>query len=216
MSISSDKPNFRIIEGNVPQIDYEEFKKDFLDVTMLAPAIKKKYNMTKSQWRDYRQRVLDETGLTEKPHRNHRMGIEPNINSPFNHLTGMCYNARYIQKRNNGYIIVKKIKGKAKYFGRYDDYDTAEMVRDKLLESNWDDALGIILKEKYGVGRHNMGYAKAVKLFDEFEDKYFNSDERIVDIVSEMGISQRVYKFLLEMIREKHGRDTHRSRRDSI
>ena len=205
MSTSSEnRPTFRVVENPPDKVDYEAFKEDFLNPHMLAGDVKKKHGMTKSMWRDYRRRVLDETGLKEKPHKYHRL---------MNPSTKDYVTAEFIQKKPNGYIIVKKINGKAKYFGRYDDYATAKMVRDKLYANNWDEALGIVLKETYGIGRHNMGYAKAVKVYDEFEDKYFNSDLRIVDILSEMGISNRVYRFLLKMIREKHGEDVHRYKR---
>jgi len=202
MSTSSDKPNFRIIENPPEKVDYELFKKDFLDPYQLAVDVKKKHGMTKSMWRDYRQQVLDETGLTEKPHRNHkRIYHERN-----------CPDAEYIQKKSNGYIVVKTINGKTKYFGRYLDYETAKMVRDKLYVSNWNEALGVMLKENYGIGRTSTGYNRAVEVFDEFEDKYFNSNEKMVDILDEMNLTTRIYKYLILMLREKYGEDIHRSR----
>ncbi len=203
MSTSSDRPNFRIIENPPAKVDYEAFKKDFLNPHMLAVDVKRKYGMTKSMWRDYRQQVLDETGLKEKPHKNHRL-----INDIRN-----CPSAEYIQKKPNGYIVVKTTNGKTKYYGRYLDYETAKMVRDKLYASNWDEAVGVMLKEEYGIGRSSIGYDKAKRLFDEFEDKYFNSDKKIVNILDEMDISLRVYKYLIIMLREKHGEDVRRRRR---
>lgn len=202
MSVSV-KPNFRIIENPPSEIDYEAFKEDFLNPHMLALDVKKKHGMTKSMWRDYRQQVLDETGLKEKPHKNHRL-----IND-----IRYCPSAEYIQKKPNGYIVVKTTHGKTKYHGRYLDYDTAKMVRDKLYDANWDEALSVMLKEQYGIGRTSTGYNKAKLLFDEFEDKYFNSDKKIMEIREEMDISTRVYKYLILMLREKYGESVRRSPR---
>ena len=58
--MKAKRPNFKIVESVPSDVDYEEFKKEFLNPSIRASDIKKKYNMSVAEYRDYRQRVLDE------------------------------------------------------------------------------------------------------------------------------------------------------------
>lgn len=192
--MTSTKPTFRIVEYTPPVVDYEEFKKDFLDCEMTIPMIKEKYNLSKSEFNDYRRMVLDETGLKRKPYCQY---LDP--------LNTKQYEFIYQNSRGD-YIVHKTFKNKGtRYYGRYDDYDTARMVRDKLVESSWDDALGMYLRDKYALNRKKPSLDKALEHYDEFEDYYFNSPLPILEICDKMGIKQKEYRYLVAMIREKHG-----------
>lgn len=199
MSKAKERPNFTISYRTTPEVDYEEFKEDFLNCFMKIDEIKEKYGLTKSEFKEYRQRVLDETGLKRKPTYTY---------SSIHFFGG----AEYIQKKSNGYIVVKTFNNSrdgysTKYFGRYPDYETAKMVRDKLIESNWDERLGTYLKEEYGLSRSDIrpAYDRAKKIYSEFKDLYFNSSLQIKEIQVQLGISQRVYKYLIDMIRDEIG-----------
>lgn len=67
MSKVKDKPNFTISYRTPCEVDYEEFKKDFCNKMVSVGDMKKKYDMTPSEFREYRSRVLEETGLKRKP-----------------------------------------------------------------------------------------------------------------------------------------------------
>ena len=68
MSTQTDnRPNFRIIEGYEPDVDYEEFKKDFLNPYILVDELREKYGISPRKYNEYRARVLKETGLWRKP-----------------------------------------------------------------------------------------------------------------------------------------------------
>lgn len=196
MSEVKERPNFTISYRKPPEVDYEEFKKDFLDCFVKIDEIREKYDLTKSEFMDYRQRVLDETGLKRKPTYSYR---------PIHFFD----DAEYIQKKNNGFIVVKSYRSgkdtKTKYFGRYADYNTAKMIRDKLVESDWDEGLGAYLKQKYALSRVELrpAYAKAEELYPEFKELYLHSPLQVKEIKAKLELTNRVYKYLLDMVRDE-------------
>ena len=197
MSEVKDRPTFRIVEHTPFVIDYEAFLEDFKNPHMTIDELREKYNFTTSTWNEYRRRALDDLGLKRKPC--YTYGNLTYIKEP-------KYTPSYIQKKSNGYIIVKKFNKRPKYFGRYADYDTAKMVRDKLLDCEWDFDVGRVLKDKYGINRKEMpSMERAKELYSEFKDLYFHSLLEVKDICKEFGISQRTYKYLLEMVRNETG-----------
>ena len=200
MSEAKSRPNFRIVEYVAPTVDYELFKEDFLNSFMTIPEIKEKHNLSNSEFKEYRSRVLEDTGLSRKPTYTYRP----------TQLFGSANRTRrvdgeFIQEKPNGFIVVKTLCGKTKYYGRYREYETAKMVRDKLVESDWDDALGGLLKDKYGCkrGEFKPALEKAKSIYPEFKDLYLNSDMQIIDILEYFGVSQRIYKYLINMIRDE-------------
>lgn len=201
---SKPRPNFRIVENYEPQVDYEEFKKDFLNPLMLKSDLRKKHDISDNQYNRYRERVLKETGLSRKPSTCHHtdMGKVMTCNHP---------NAEFIVKVGDCYVITKTIKGKVHYFGRYKDYATAKMVRDKLYKANWDKSLGEELKQIYGMVRKKSALDKAKKVYNEFEDRYFNDlDTTVSNILDDLGASGSAYRYLLMFLRENHGSNAHR------
>lgn len=197
---SKKKPNFRFVEYVPPVVDYEEFKEDFCNCFMTIPEIKEKYNLTNSEFAEFRKRVLEDTGLKKKPTYTYR---------PVHFFESDTY----IQKKNNGYIIVRKFMGHAKYFGRYVNYDIAKMVRDKLVECDWDESVAMVLMEKYGLKKATpmLDYAKEV--YPQFKELYINSDYKVSEIMELLGLTQRGYRHCLGMIHDEYGMNYRRSPR---
>ena len=196
--------NFRIIEGYEPVVDYEEFKKDFIDPNIRADDIREKYGLSLKRWIAYRKRVCDETGLARKPSKNNHFRVFKN-----------CFPARvvpvktgheFIQEKNGSYCIIKTIGKRTYYFGRYITLDCAMKVRDKLVECNWDYETGKRLASKYGRDRLRPAKIKALKMYDEFEDLYINSNKLITTIQSELGLTNRMYMYLIEELYNRHGK----------
>lgn len=198
MSKVKERPNFTISYRTPTEIDYEEFKDDFCNTFISVEDMKNKYDLTPSEFREYRRRVMDETGLKRKPRYTY---------APIHFFS----DAKFIQKKSNGYIVVKKFvinhEIHARYYGRYADYDTAKMVRDKLVESNWDDRLGDYLKNKYGLKQMTFrpAYDKAVLVYPEFKELYLHSSLKVNDIKKKLNIGQRAYNYCLNMVREELG-----------
>lgn len=198
MSKAKDKPNFTISYRTPCNVDYEEFKKDFCNKMVSVGDMKKKYDMTPSEFHEYRSRVMEETGLKRKPTYTYK---------PIHFYR----EAEYIQKKDNGYIIAKtwtrNHKSFTRYYGRYEDYDTAKLVRDRLVESDWDDYLADYLKNTYGMDRNHFrpAYDRAVEIYPEFKKLYFSSSMKVTEILEQFNATQRVYLYLINMIREEMG-----------
>lgn len=202
MTLTREKPNFRIIENYEVDVDYEEFKRDFLNPLILKNELLEKYSISNKRYCDLRDRILNETGLLKKP-----SCTRPDVNAfPLNKM-----NYEHIQKVGDFYVVTKRIKYVNHYFGRYADYGTAKMVRDRLVESNWDLVLGAELKKLYAVKRSKPALERAKEVYDEFETRYFfDEDHTLKEICSEMKIKPSVYGYLLSLLREKHGRNMNR------
>ena len=171
---------FKVIENYKPDIDYEEFKKDFLNPCTRVPELREKYGLSKGEWKKYRKRVLDECGLNRKPYRLDYYGTLKK------YLPDKCpikHGDEYIQKKPNGYIVVKTTDGVAMYFGRYATIECARKIRNKLVASDWDRELGAYLKMKYGVERMKPMKIKALSMYPEFEKKYIYSDKKVLEII---------------------------------
>lgn len=192
MSSTKERPVFRIVEKVTPDVDYESFKKDFLDPNVTVDELSERYSLAPSDYREYRDRVLSETGLERKP--------------AFHGRDIKIRDETYITRRYNGYDVFKHINGKYKFFGKYKDLGTARFVRDKLIESNWDEGVAEELKKKYLSKRIKPARKRALRCFDEFDDYYMNSDYSINEIKEIMGITTGVYSHLLSMMRDKYGK----------
>lgn len=191
-----EKPTFNLIEESFEPLDYESFKEDFLNPFMNVEDIKAKYGIKNGDYRYYRNRVLDDTGLKRKPYYKHGCHFAEYVKAHPNQF-------EHIRKQNNTYLIVKTIDTVTRYYGRYDDYDTAKMVRDKLVESDWDESLAVLLKDKYSLNRRsNSIVSKAEEVYDRYKDLYCNSSLTVNEINQMFGISCRCYEFLLKMLRE--------------
>ena len=192
----TDKPNFNIVETKFEPLDYDAFKEDFLDPFMNVEEIKEKYNIKKGDYDYYRKRVLKDTGLKRKPYFKHGGNFGDYVKTNPNQF-------EFIRKQNNTYLIVKTIDWKTRYYGRYADYGTAKMVRDKLIQSDWDEALAVVLKDKYGMKkRSNAIVIRAEEIYEQYKDLYMNSSLTVSEINKMYGVSSRCYDFLLKMLRE--------------
>ena len=195
--------NFRIVENPQDNLDeiYPEFKEDFLDETVLVADLKKKYSLSNSRYKTLRDRVFNETGLTQKPC---KMGGRE---FPLKKTS-------FIKKYRNGRcIIYKTVNGVKKSFGTYEDLETAQLVRDKLIESNWDDDVAEELKKKYIQPRIKPSLQSALPKMDEFEKLYLNGDS-IDDIVTTLNITRYQYTLLSKEVRKKHNLLSKRQKRE--
>lgn len=130
---------FRIIENADANLDliYPEFKKDFLNPKIHVPELKEKYDLSVAKYNHLREQVLKETGLIEKPTlkggRNYEITSRRYI---ICHKSGKC-------------TIYKTVDKYKKSFGTYPDFETAKIVRDKLVECEWDPVEALRLKKQY-------------------------------------------------------------------
>ena len=196
MTEAKERPTFRIVENPHPvKIDFDEFIRDFSNPYMTINDIKKKYDMTESIWQEYRAKGLEHLGIDRKPC--YTYGKWAYVRGP--------NTASFIQKKPNGYIVVKTFGRNTKYYGRYADYDTAKLVRDKLVESDWDYKTGVMLMDKYSIHRKRIPALDRAKLiYPQFEELYFHSPKGIREILKDLGISRMVYSYLIQMIRKNH------------
>lgn len=121
------RPNFRIIENYIDNIDFDELVKDYLDPTMTLDDICRKHDISRNKYYQFKKKIVEETGVKIKP-----CIIGRRVDDD--------KDRRYISKVEKGekYRIIKSINQKTHYFGVYDDYETAEEVRDLLIAHDWD------------------------------------------------------------------------------
>ena len=188
---------FTIVEGRYPTVDYEEFKKDFLNEDMLVEDIRRKHELSPSRYNELRAKVCEDLGISRKPTRGHSILKHYNKYFPENMNIQKAY--------TGGYYIVKVKNKKTLRFGRYEDIETARMVRDKLAESDWDLAVGDELMEKYAIKNDSLAKNRAKSLYPKFEEVYFHSDLSMSEILKKYHISSNLYGILLNMIKKNYG-----------
>ena len=205
MTATKERPTFNLIENYEPNVDYEDFKRDFLNPLILKQELREKYSISNRVYGELRDRVLEDTGLKRKPNCTHRTQYIPS----------KAVESEYIQKVGECYTLNKTIDNISYYFGRYSDYGTAKMVRDRLIESNWDINLGMELRYLYAMRRKKPSLDKAREVYDVFEDRYFNDKSSTIQTIREdLGINGTVYKYCLILLHEKHGQFANRSMYD--
>lgn len=186
--------NFKVIEGDDSYLTevYESFKEDFLNPDVTVKDLKNKYDLSNAKYKNLRCKVLDETGLENKPQTYHGRKVK-------------ITDKTYISSLPSGnYGVVKYIDGFKESFGTYYDYETARIVRDKLIENDWDMNLASELKKEYGAGRPRPSVEKAKLVYDEFEELFFKGVD-MNEIIDELSINQYQYGVLSEMVRKEHG-----------
>jgi hypothetical protein len=119
--------NFRIVNGDVDSINeiYPDFKKEFLKKENTIEDLRVKFDLSYKEYERLRSKVLSETGLKQKPQ-------QKSTNAR------LINDTTYIYKIKGKYHVIKTINQKQTTYGRYDDFDSAKRVRDKLIENEWD------------------------------------------------------------------------------
>ena len=185
--------NFSIIENYTPRVEYNDFKKDFLDPSINVKTLQEKYDISRKQYCNLREQVLDETGLTSKPSTSIK-------DQSIQLITDKTYIRKY---KNNNYFIQKIIKGKRRSFGIYSNMETARKVRDELIKNNWDKNLADELQMKYGVTNKNRLRKKALKQYNDFETLFLKGNS-VKNIKKTLNLTDYQYNLLSKKVREKH------------
>ena len=190
--VSRKKLNFRIIEISDEERGYEEkfedFKKDYLNPFTSKVDLLEKYELPVRIYNEFLERIRKETGLDKKPTRR-PMG------SPMTYIYKTKY--RWGIRKQDSYT------GEMKYYGYYDDLDTAKMVRDKLYYSDWNDELANELVEKYNVGKYCPNQLEIDEKYESFKDLYMNHDLSYLEIRNKLDLNGYMYMKLLKILREE-------------
>ena len=114
---------FNIIENCY--LDWElikdDFTYDYLHSQLKNNEIKSKYDLTRGEFNDCRERVHEAYGLIRRPHINDRKG-----------------GSRYYFKTSYGYHIQKKINNVNNYIGTVGTENLAKKIVGLCKEVNWD------------------------------------------------------------------------------
>lgn len=184
---------FQVIKGESKNLDevYALFKEDFLNPNIKVPDLMKKYNLSRKDYVFFRERVFLETGLKIKP-----------VNKTY--YSNLFDENRLISQHSDGTCtIIKWINGHCKNFGTYPDLESAKVVRDKLIENDWDEDILNDLKMEYATIRSIPAYYRAIRYYDDFEELYLNDYSRD-NIINNLGISYYQYHILLDKVKENN------------
>lgn len=200
MTLTKEKPNFRIIENYHEEIDMDGFEKDYLNPSMSVDDIRKKHDIGMHKYTKYAKEVRDKFGLEKKP-RIHLGLIElPTLNGD------LVEDMRYIKQHRSGrYTIIKVIGDERYYCGSFTNKDDARRVRDYLNRCNWDVDEIKRMDELYPYKYRKDALERAKKLYPEWKQLYLNSELTNKEISEKMDIPSGVYRHLRRMVREEYG-----------
>ena len=199
MSATKHRPNFKIIENYRDEsVDEYAFEKDYLNPNLTVPDLKKKYDLSQSQYNGLAEKVREKHNLLTKPHlRLWSDRLAPTFNGKF------IYDMRYIRKWNHSYSIQKVIDGEKHNCGMFPDLETAQKVRDHLIDCGWDLDEFNRIKEEWKT--RTPSYNKAVEKYPIWKKYYFNSLMSVDEINMMMNITSKIYYHLVRMIRAEYG-----------
>ena len=130
--------NFKIVENYSHEHKFEDFKKDYVN-GMPMKQLMKKHDITKSVWKEWKQRVPRRSQFREdKPRKTKK--LKKNFSDHF-----------FRKTYRDNVTVFRRVDGGHYSYGSYPDMETAEMVCDKLVENNWDKQLALELLEEYAV-----------------------------------------------------------------
>lgn len=180
---------FSIVEGHDTEIDYDEFKKDFISREFTYEQLRKKYGLSRRIYEQYASNVCEELGLTKKP---------------------LCYSVSSFFYNNPEDRYISKIKDKWRvqksfgtteyfYFGVYPTLEEARIIRDFLEWNNWSGDIYKCIKSKI-FKKREFEYEQDV--MKEFEVDYLNGMS-FTDLHDKYGVSYYNYRKLSAMIKKK-------------
>lgn len=175
------KPTFKVIEKS-DDFDYDAFIKDYMDLSFSKKELMKKYGLSNGKFYNRVKYVKSVTGFTRK------------IRSP---------DMKYISKDKNRY----RVQYKGRYCGAYSDLRTAQMVRDIMVEDNWNEDTIIKCIKTYSSTTRNKwcgspATKEALNKFKEFR-KLFESDKYTgVEIRDKLGFTEHQYRICREKMKE--------------
>ncbi len=185
---------FTIVEEDSHYLDniYSEFKEDFLKPEITVKNLKDKYGLSIGKYNQLRDKVLAETGLKIKPY----AYCKPN--------QYMITDKMYLHKNPSGtYTITKAIDKVKLTFGTYGDFETAKMVRDKLIKSGWDKKFAKELIKKYAISKREPAKEVVFRKYDEFEELYLKG-YTMKETLERLGITKYQYSLLSKDIKNKY------------
>lgn len=119
------KPNFRIVEGNDNDVDFEKFKELFFDDKKMVKDVCDELDISTKKYNRLRRELIKEVGFIRKPvDKDYQLKDDP---------------MRYISSSKKGYSVNKQIDHRKMYFGIYQDLETAQYVRDAMEALDWDE-----------------------------------------------------------------------------
>ena len=190
------RPKFSIVEGGSFSKEkqekiYEDFMEDYLSSDIKKSEMLEKYELSENQYIHLKNRVAEETGVNRKASK----------------TTGICawqHKSRYIDymTKANKFRVSKVIIGKKHHFGMYDDFKTAEYVRDTLEENNWSQET--YEKLRYEIFGEEDNPLDLKDIYDDFKRDFLNG-ESIRWLVKKYGISNNTYNTLSKMVRSETG-----------
>lgn len=141
---TKSKLNFRVIENYSPDVDFEEFERDFLNC-MTKKELMKKYDLSIGYWKEFRDKVYE-----KHPHMKRRTGGRIPI---IRERHRVCDDTgSYIKRSEQGnWTIYRRHNNKLRSYGSYSKRDTAEMVRGELVKYNWNKYVAYDLIKDYAM-----------------------------------------------------------------
>jgi hypothetical protein len=111
--------NFNVVEGEYVDFDKikDKFAYDYLYTDIPNPKLKKKYGLTKGEWKEFTDLIKKENGLNKRPRKP---------------------KGKYYYRGNNGFRVAKWIRGKNYHFGTVPTEEIAQLLVEKCKEVNWD------------------------------------------------------------------------------
>ena len=187
------RPNFRIVEGT-DDFPYDDFIKDFQNLDLSRSYLQEKYGLSDGQYYSNSKYVKNETGFSRP------RGIYNKVNSV------------YITKTGSGKYRVSKTVDNCRISGTFKDFKTAEMVRDIMVEWDWDMETMKNLRKIYGGKINKMTgnqYStplknEALSKFKEFKKLYFKGEDSYYDIMVKLGFTKYMYQICLNKLTQTY------------
>ena len=183
------RPNFRIVENPIVNLDWEQFKKDYLNPHLKVKDICEKHDISQRRYNTLKKRLVEETGVAHKPSCfNGRGGVEFDKNK---HI--------YKDESINKYRVSVYRNCKTSFFGNYDTFEEAVEVRDALIEHDWDkEYYRKVIKPKYHP-------SVDVTEPNGFEEDYLSGKLSVKELRKKYGLSVYQYYMISNPIKQKLG-----------
>ncbi len=173
---------------------YDDFIRDYQNLDLSKSDLQKKYNLSDGQYYSKSKYAKQVTG--------------------FRRPKG-CYSESktiYISKTSSGKYCVNKTVNHCRVTGTFNDLKTAEMVRNIMIECDWDKETMKNLRSVYGGKINKMTgnqYStplknEALSKYKEFKKLYFKGEDNTYDIMRKLGFTKYMYQICLGKLKETY------------